>query len=237
LESPPNPLIVALDRSDLNEAEALAEALAGTVGLLKVGLELFTAAGPEAVRRIALHAPVFLDAKLHDIPNTVGRAAANLARLGIRMLNVHALGGEAMVRAAVDGAARGADAAGVPPPLILGVTVLSSLSGESLASPASLAFEAHAAGAAGAVVSGDDVAVVRETMGEEFLLVVPGIRPSSSSLNDHARVLTPEEALQAGADHLVVGRPVTDAADPAGAARSILAEIHWSGIESPSSEG
>ncbi|MDP9296787.1 MAG: orotidine-5'-phosphate decarboxylase [Actinomycetota bacterium] len=237
MASPPNPLIVALDRSDLNEAEALAEALAGTVGLLKVGLELFTAAGPEAVRRIARHAPVFLDAKLHDIPNTVGRAAANLARLGIRMLNVHALGGEAMVRAAVDGAARGADAAGVPPPLILGVTVLSSLSGESLASPASLAFEAHAAGAAGAVVSGDDVAVVREAMGEEFLLVVPGIRPSSSSLNDHARVLTPEEALQAGADHLVVGRPVTDAADPAGAARSILAEIHWSGLGSPSSEG
>jgi orotidine-5'-phosphate decarboxylase len=235
--SPPNPLIVALDRSDPDEAEALAEALAGTVGLLKVGLELFTAAGPDVVLRIARHAPVFLDAKLHDIPNTVGRAAANLARLGIAMLNVHALGGEAMVRAAVDGAARGADAAGVPPPLILGVTVLSSLSGESLASPASLAFEAHAAGAVGAVVSGDDVAVVREAMGEEFLLVVPGIRPSSSSLNDHARVLTPEEALAAGADHLVVGRPVTDAADPAGAARSILSEIHWSGLESPSSEG
>jgi orotidine-5'-phosphate decarboxylase len=233
----PNPLIVALDRSDPDEAEALAEALAGTVGLLKVGLELFTAAGPDVVRRVARHAPVFLDAKLHDIPNTVGRAAANLARLGIAMLNVHALGGEAMVRAAVDGAARGAEAAGVAPPLILGVTVLSSLSGESLASPASLAFEAHAAGAGGAVVSGDDVAVVREAMGEDFLLVVPGIRPSSSSLNDHARVLTPEEALQAGADHLVVGRPVTDAADPAGAARSILSEIHWSGLESPSSEG
>jgi orotidine-5'-phosphate decarboxylase len=153
------------------------------------------------------------------------------------MLNVHALGGEAMVRAAVDGAARGAEAAGVAPPLFLGVTVLSSLSGESLASPAYLAFEANAAGAAGAVVSGDDVAVVREAMGEEFLLVVPGIRPSSSSLNDHARVLTPEEALQAGADHLVIGRPVTDAADPAGAARSILAEVHWPRTGSPSSEG
>jgi len=232
-----NPLIVAIDRSDADEAERLAEALAGAVGLLKVGLELFSAGGPDAVRRIARHAPVFLDAKLHDIPNTVGRAAANLARLGVAMLNVHALGGEAMVRAAVDGANRGASEADVPPPMILAVTVLSSLSGESLASPASLAFEAREAGAVGAVVSGDDVSVVRETMGEDFTLVVPGIRPSSSSLNDHARVLTPEEALSAGADYLVVGRPVTDASDPVGAARTILHEIHWSGPDARSDPG
>jgi orotidine-5'-phosphate decarboxylase len=231
-----NPLIAALDRSKVEDAEALADALAGNVGLLKVGLELFSAGGPDAVRRIARRAPVFLDAKLHDIPTTVGRAAANLGRLGVEMLNVHALGGEAMVRAAVDGAARGAEEAGVRSPTILAVTVLSSLSGESLASPASLAFEAHAAGATGAVVSGDDVAVVRETMGPEFLLVVPGIRPSSSSLNDHARVLTPEEALDAGADYIVVGRPITDASDPAGAARSLLAELHIAG-GSPSSGG
>jgi orotidine-5'-phosphate decarboxylase len=204
---------------------------------LKVGLELFSTGGPDAVRRIGRHAPVFLDAKLHDIPNTVGRAAANLAQLGVAMLNVHALGGEAMVRAAVDGANRGASHAGVPPPMILAVTVLSSLSGESLASPASLAFEAREAGAVGAVVSGDDVSVVRATMGEDFTLVVPGIRPSSSSLNDHARVLTPEEALSAGADYLVVGRPVTDAPDPAGAARTILREIHWSGPEGRSDPG
>ena len=168
-----NPLIVAIDRSDADEAEQLAEALAGTVGLLKVGLELFSAGGPDAVRRIARHAPVFLDAKLHDIPNTVGRAAANLARLGVAMLNVHALGGEAMVRAAVDGANRGALQADVPPPMVLAVTVLSSLSGESLASPASLAFEAHEAGAVGAVVSGDDVSVVRETMGRTSLSSFP----------------------------------------------------------------
>jgi orotidine-5'-phosphate decarboxylase len=232
-----NPLIVAIDRSDADEAERLAEALAGTVGLLKVGLELFSAGGPDAVRRIARHAPVFLDVKLHDIPNTVGRTAANLARLGVAMLNVHALGGEAMVRAAVDGANRGALQAGVPPPMVLAVTVLSSLSGESLASPASLAFEAREAGAVGAVVSGDDVSVVREAMGEDFALVVPGIRPSSSSLNDHARVLTPEEALSAGADYLVVGRPVTDARDPVGAARTILQEIHWEGPAARSGPG
>ena len=237
VSAPRNPLIVALDRSDLDEAESLAKDLAGTVGLLKVGLELFSAAGPDAIRRISPHAPVFLDAKLHDIPNTVGRAAANLSKLGIAMLNVHALGGEAMVRAAVDGAARGAEAARVAPPAVLAVTVLSSLSGESLASPASLAFEAREAGAVGAVVSGDDVKLVRETMGEEFLIVVPGIRPSSSSLNDHARVLTPEEALASGADHLVVGRPVIDADDPAGAARSILREVHWPGADAPSTGG
>jgi orotidine-5'-phosphate decarboxylase len=229
-----NPLIVAIDRSEADEAERLAEALAGTVGLLKVGLELFSAAGPDAVRRIGRHAPVFLDVKLHDIPNTVGRAARNLASLGIAMLNVHALGGEAMVRAAVDGASRGAAEANVAPPMILAVTVLSSLSGESLASPASLAFEAREAGAVGAVVSGGDVSVVRETLGEDFALVVPGIRPSSSSLNDHARVLTPEEALNAGADYLVVGRPITDARDPVGAARTILHEIHWSGPDTRS---
>jgi orotidine-5'-phosphate decarboxylase len=232
-----NPLIVAIDRSDADEAERLAEALAGTVGLLKVGLELFSAGGPDAVRRITRHAPVFLDVKLHDLPNTVGRTAANLARLGVAMLNVHALGGEAMVRAAVDGANRGALQAGVPPPMVLAVTVLSSLSGESLASPASLAFEAREAGAVGAVVSGDDVSVVREAMGEDFALVVPGIRPSSSSLNDHARVLTPEEALSAGADYLVVGRPVTDARDPVGAARTILQEIHWEGPAARSGPG
>src|SRR2546428_2716095 len=135
---PPNPLIAALDRTDLEEAERMAGALAGACGHLKVGLELLSAHGPEAVRRIRLHAPVFLDAKLHDIPTTVERAARNYARLGIAMLTVHALGGEAMVAAAARGAEKGAGEAGHPPPMILAVTVLSSLSGESLASPASL---------------------------------------------------------------------------------------------------
>ena len=130
IPAPSNPLIVALDVSDVDRAEALAAELAGRAGLLKVGLELFTAHGPEAVRRVARHAPVFVDCKLHDIPNTVERAAANLARLGVAMLNVHALGGEAMMRAAVEGAARGAEDGGVDRPLVLAVTVLSSLAGE-----------------------------------------------------------------------------------------------------------
>ena len=222
---PKNPLIVALDVSDLDRAEALAKELAGRAGMLKVGLELFWAHGPEAVRRVAAHAPVFVDAKLHDIPTTVERAAANIARLGVAMMNVHSLGGEAMMRAAVDGAARGAEEAGHPVPLVLAVTVLSSLAGEELASPASLAFEARAAGAAGVVVSGEDVTTVREVCGEEFCLVVPGIRPAGSNGHDQVRILTPEEAIAKGADYLVVGRPVTESRDPGGVARSIVATL------------
>src|SRR5205085_10996446 len=121
---PARPIALGLDVSDLETAERLAKDLAGEVGLLKVGLELSWAHGPEAVRRIALHGPVFVDCKLHDIPNTVERASANIARLGVAMLNVHALGGDAMMRAAVEGAQRGADEVGVTPPMVIAVTVL-----------------------------------------------------------------------------------------------------------------
>jgi orotidine-5'-phosphate decarboxylase len=222
---PENPLAVALDLSDLDRAEALAKELGPHVGLLKVGLELSWAHGPEAVRRIAAHGPVFVDAKLHDIPNTVERASANIARLGPAMFNVHALGGEAMIAAAARGAERGAREAGLAVPMLIAVTVLSSLAGESLASPASLAFEARAAGAVGAVVSGDDVSTVRGVMGEEFCVVVPGIRPPGSNGHDQVRILTPIEAIEAGADYLVVGRAITEASDPANAANAILASV------------
>ena len=222
---PENPLIVALDVSDLDRAEELAATLAPHVGLLKVGLELAWAAGPEAVRRIVPHGPVFVDAKLHDIPNTVERASANIARLGVAMMNVHALGGEAMMRAAREGAQRGASEAGCQPPLVLAVTILSSLSGEELASPASLAFEAKAAGLDGVVVSGSDVADVRQVCGEDFCLIVPGIRPTGSNGDDQVRVLTPTEAIEKGADHIIVGRPITAAEDPVGVVRGILHDV------------
>lgn len=222
---PANPLVVALDTSDLERAAALARSLAGQVGLLKVGLELFTAHGGDAVEQVRAAAPVFLDLKLHDIPTTVERAARNCARLGVSMLTVHALGGEAMVRSAVRGVRHGSEDAGVEVPIVLAVTVLSSLSEGAIASPASLAFEARAAGAEGAVVSGDDVSTVREVMGEEFCLVVPGIRPPGSNGDDQVRVLTPREAIEAGADYLVVGRPVTRASDPVAVARSIASTI------------
>lgn len=222
---PENPLVVALDVSDLDSAEALARRLDGAVGLLKVGLELFSAHGPAALLSLRAVRPVFLDLKLHDIPNTVERASFNAGRLGVAMLTVHALGGEAMVAAAVRGAAAGAANAGHTPPVVLAVTVLSSLAGEGLASPASLAFEAKAAGARGIVVSGEDVSLVREVVGEESCLVVPGIRPAGSNGHDQVRILTPEEAIERGADYLVVGRPITASSDPAGAARAILASV------------
>jgi orotidine-5'-phosphate decarboxylase len=221
----PNPLIVALDRSDLEEALELARQLAPEVGMLKVGLELFWAEGPKAVRRIGETGPVFVDAKLHDIPNTVEQAAANIARLDVAMLTVHALGGPAMMAAAVRGAERGAEEAGQPKPLVVAVTVLSSQAGEEVASPASLAYEALSAGLDGVVVSGDDVRDVRTACGEEFCLVVPGIRTIGANGNDQVRVLTPKEAMEKGADYLVVGRPITGSADPSGAARGILADI------------
>jgi orotidine-5'-phosphate decarboxylase len=222
---PENPIVVALDVSDLAQAEELAEALGPHVGMLKVGLELFWAEGPEAVRRIARHAPVFVDAKLHDIPNTVERSAANIARLGVSMLNVHALGGEEMMRAARRGADQGAADAGAPDPMVIAVTVLSSRSGEGLASPASLAFEAKESGLDGVVVSGDDVSEVREVCGDDFCLVVPGIRPEGGNGHDQIRVLTPSAAIEKGADLLVIGRPVTDAVDPIGVVRGILRDV------------
>ena len=220
-----NPLIVAADLSDAGAAEELAKKLSGLVAFMKVGLELFTAGGPSAVERVHNHTPVFLDLKLHDIPNTVKASARNAGRLGIEMLTVHALGGTDMVRAAVDGASAGAAQSGAPAPQIIAVTVLSSMAGEGLASPSSLAFEARSAGAAGAVVSGEDVASVREVLGPTATVVVPGIRPGGQPENDHVRVLSPGEALELGADLIVVGRPITGAPDPAAAARAVLREV------------
>ncbi len=222
---PGNPIVVALDVSDLERADTLARTLEGEVGMFKVGLELFTAFGAQAVVRLRDRGPIFLDLKLHDIPNTVERAARNCARMGVAVLTVHALGGEPMIEAAVRGAARGADEAGLAPPTVAAVTVLSSMGGESLASPASLAFEAMSAGAGGAVVSGDDVSTVREVVGEDLCLIVPGIRPAGSNGHDQVRILTPEEAVERGGDYLVIGRPITGSDDPAATARAILATV------------
>jgi len=220
-----NPLIVAADLAEPDDAELLAKRLTGMVAFVKVGLTLFVAAGPAVVQRLRAHGPVFLDLKLHDIPHQVEGAARAAAALGVGLLTVHALGGADMVRAAVNGAAAGAEQAGLEPPAVLGVTVLSSLAGEGLASPASLAYEAVSAGAAGVVVSGEDVAVVREALGARPMLVVPGVRPQGHAGNDQVRVLTPGEAMERGADYIVVGRPITSAADPVAAARAILREV------------
>ncbi len=226
-------LCVALDGSDRSWILAIAAALADHIGWLKVGLEAFTAHGPSLVEEVAALGPqVFLDLKLHDIPATVGRAAANCAACGASMLTVHAAGGRAMLEAAAAGARRGA---GVAPPRVVAVTVLTSLDGTALAEleiprqpvdlVASWARLAREAGLDGVVASAHEAATIRQDCGGGFLIVTPGIRPASSGIDDQRRVVTPAEAVRAGADILVVGRPITGADDPVEAARSILGEM------------
>ena len=221
-----NPIVVALDVPRLDAAVALAQELHGHVGWFKVGLELFAAHGPEAVTAIRPYGPIFLDVKLHDIPTTVERAAERLAELGIGLLTVHAAGGAAMVEAAI----RGLGVAG----RILGVTVLTSTSDEELATVGSdpaatqvprLARLAVDAGAPGLVCAPRDVAAVRAEVGPDVLLVTPGVRPVGGGDDDHARAASPAEAMDAGADLLVIGRPITRADDPVAAADAILATL------------
>jgi orotidine-5'-phosphate decarboxylase len=224
-------IIPALDTGDLARAQALAGALAGSCGLLKVGLELFCAAGAPAVAAIARHAPVFLDVKLHDIPNTVAGALRSLLPLRPAMVTLHAGGGPAMVAAARNQA----ESAGADRPLLLAVTVLTSMDAAALAAtgvadtPAQqvlrLARMAVAAGADGLVCSPQEAALLRAELGPGPALVVPGVRPPGSAAGDQARVATPAEAVAAGADWIVVGRPITAAPDPAAAAAAIAAAL------------
>jgi len=224
-------LAVALDTSEREEILRLGRALRGRVGVAKVGLEAFTAHGPALVAEVGeLGMPVFLDLKLHDIPNTVERAARNAARLGVAMLTVHASGGEAMLRAAVAGAA-----SAERPPAVLAVTVLTSLDdatlmglgipGGAAGRVAAWAALAQRCGCAGIVCSPQEAAALRSALGPNLLLVTPGVRPSGESSGDQRRVATPREAVAAGADLLVVGRPITAATDPVAAAEAILAEM------------
>ena len=226
-----NPVFVALDTPDLSRALELAAAVKGHVGGLKVGLEFITAQGPEGIGRIvALGLPVFADVKFHDIPNTVAGAARAIGGLGVEIFNVHASGGAAMMRAAAAEAAKFH-----PRPKVIGVTVLTSMADTDLESvgqpvPASaqvtrLARLAKASGLDGVVCSPQEIGLVRDACGPDFLIVTPGVRPAGADLADQRRVLTPAEAVRAGADILVIGRPITGAADPAAAARAIADEI------------
>lgn len=228
-------LIVALD-TDPKDALALARSLHDEVTWVKVGMTLFYQAGPEIVAHlVALGLRVFLDLKLHDIPHQVAGAATALGRLGVGMLTVHASGGAEMVAAAVRGAGQGADEAGVSAPAVLAVTVLTSMDDSGLRSLGIgraateqvplLADMARRAGASGVVCSALEAAAMRELLGEKALVVTPGIRPAGSAAGDQSRVATPADALVAGASHLVVGRPITDAAVPAEAAAAIVREM------------
>ena len=236
-----NPVIVALDVDSPAKALALADTLRGAVGAVKVGSQLFTAAGPDIVRRLAEAGHrVFLDLKYHDIPNTVASAAAEAAKLGAWIIDVHASGGLAMMRAAREAAHASAAKAGVPPPLIIAITVLTSFDQETLESIGvprpvvdqvdALAWLAQEAGADGVVASPQEVSRLRAARGDEFVLITPGIRPAdppgapARARDDQARTMTPAEAVAAGANYIVVGRPIIAASDPRAAAESIAAD-------------
>ncbi|HWA50124.1 MAG TPA: orotidine-5'-phosphate decarboxylase [Dongiaceae bacterium] len=228
-------VLVALDTTDLDQARSWARAAAGSVAGVKLGLEFFNARGPEGVQRVAeMGAPIFLDLKFHDIPNTVAGAVRAVVPLQPAILNVHAGGGPAMLRAAGDAAKETAAKLGITPPKVIGVTVLTSLSDEDLAAvgqPAAadqvrrLAALTQACGLDGVVCSPHEIAQLRHDLGPDFLLVIPGVRPSWAAAGDQKRVMEPRQAMQAGADFLVIGRPITGAADPAEAARRIAREI------------
>jgi len=233
-------VLVALDVTSLGDAERLLDRLAGMLSGCKIGSQLFTAAGPAAVEAARKRGfQVFLDLKYHDIPNTVAGAVREATRLGVTLLNVHASGGVAMMRAAADAATKAAAEFHVPRPRCLGVTVLTSLDGAELSRdvgvPATvqahvlhLAERAREAGLDGCVASPHEVKPLRLALERTWVIVTPGIRPAGragDAGDDQARIATPRAALTAGADYIVIGRPITGATDPAAAAAAIIGEL------------
>lgn len=228
-------LIVALDVSTSGQAQKIVAAVGDSVSRFKVGKQLFTAEGPGIVRElVAAGHKVFLDLKFHDIPNTVAAAVASAAELKVNMLTIHASGGGKMLKAAVEAAAKAPQR-----PLVLAVTVLTSLtdddlqaigvSGRALDQTLRLASLARAAGCDGVVASPAEVSELRRELGDGFAIVTPGVRPAGTRPGDQARVATPAEAIAAGATYVVVGRPITEAGDPQAAVREIINEIEMAG--------
>jgi orotidine-5'-phosphate decarboxylase len=227
---------VALDFPDMMSAFGLAARLDPAACAVKVGKELFTAAEAGLVRELVRRGfRVFLDLKFHDIPNTVAQACAAATRLGVWMIDVHAAGGGAMLAAARDAVAKTAAAEGRTPPLLIAITVLTSLGADDLAAIGvagtaeaqvlRLARLAQACGLDGVVCSAQEAAMLRAACGADFKLVTPGIRPAGTEAHDQARVMTPEGAIAAGADYLVIGRAITGAADPLRALRDINVKL------------
>jgi orotidine-5'-phosphate decarboxylase len=228
---PRQKLIVALDVSTAAAARKIVATVGDSAVTYKVGLQLYTAEGPQVVRELVSSGrQVFLDLKYHDIPNTVAAAVREAARLGIAMLTVHALGGQKMLRAATEAAAVN------PQVRVVAVTVLTSMDepelgqvgiqGGVLSEVMRLADLAASAGCHGVVASAREASEIRSHFGEDFLIVTPGVRPEGAGHGDQARVVTPAQAIAAGASHIVVGRPIIEAADPAQTARQILAQMH-----------
>lgn len=229
-------LIFALDVDEFEEAERWVKLLHRQVGLFKVGKQLFTRCGPDVVHMIrAEGGEVFLDLKYHDIPNTVAMAGVEAARLGARMFNVHALGGREMMSRTVAEIDARHPRGSAERPLLLAVTILTSSTDQTLQEigidrPVTemvprLARLAQEAGMDGVVASPQEVALIRDACGPDFLTVIPGVRPAFAALNDQKRVTTPAAALAAGSDYLVIGRPISTAADPVAAAELILEEM------------
>jgi len=229
-------LIVALDLDDLDLATELVRSLAQEVGMFKIGKQLFTHAGPQAVRLIQdLGGEIFLDLKFHDIPNTVAKAAIEATRLGVKMFNVHASGSLEMMRLTVKEVERVSRQQKLRRPIMLGVTVLTSLGQDDLQrlgvehkiadQVVRLALLTKEAGMDGVVASPHEVADIRHACGQRFVIVTPGIRPAESQRNDQQRVMTPADAVRAGVDYIVVGRPILEAKNPVMAARAIVAEM------------
>ena len=228
-------VLVALDVPTAHEALALADTLRGAVGGFKIGSQLFTAAGPDIVKTMVARGDrVFLDLKYHDIPNTVAGAVAAATRLGVWMVNVHASGGHAMMKAARDAAGAEAAKAGVPRPLVIAVTILTSLSDETMGEigvagalagqVGRLAMLAQSAGLDGVVASPQEISLIRSRCGGDFQIVTPGIRSTSDDKGDQSRTMTAAEALAGGASYLVVGRQFIAAADPRAAAERLAGE-------------
>ncbi|CDM64659.1 orotidine-5'-phosphate decarboxylase [Pyrinomonas methylaliphatogenes] len=230
-------LIIALDVETIERALLLVEQLRSSVGMFKIGSQLFTAAGPEAVREVSrMGVPIFLDLKFHDIPNTVASAAAEAAKLGVSIFNVHALGGSEMMRRALEAAQMAAERGGIARPRVIAVTALTSADQKTLnelgiaESPTAFAVRlaklAAEVGLDGVVASPHEIRPVRDAVERaSFLIVTPGVRPRWTAHHDQKRVMTPAEALNAGADYIVIGRAVLDAPDPARAVESIIEEI------------
>jgi orotidine-5'-phosphate decarboxylase len=229
-------LIVALDVNDLGEVRSWVRRLAPEIGMFKVGKQLFTHAGPQAVRLVhELGGEVFLDLKFHDIPNTVAKAAVEATRLGVRMFNVHASGSLDMMRTTVKEVRRVCLQEKRRKPIMLAVTVLTSLNQDDLKrvgvdgkmtdQVVRLALLTQEAGMDGVVASPHEVADIRSACGPRFVIVTPGIRPRESGKDDQQRVMTPQDAVQVGVDYIVVGRPILEAKDPVAVARSIVSEM------------
>lgn len=231
-------LIVAIDVADVDEARRLVDELQDEVGMFKIGLELFSASGVALLDELAeSEKPVFFDGKFHDIPNTVGSASKAITRhSAVKMFNVHASGGTAMIKAAVDGAKSAAVEIGRVKPIVIAVTVLTSIDDNVLsdeigmkerveAHVARLAALTKSAGADGVVASAQEVPVIRQACGKEFVIVTPGIRPTWASGDDQKRIVTPKDAVELGSDYIVVGRPITKADNRREAARRIVEEM------------